>query len=73
LQVVSADHDLDLLDRFKVVVDPDAEPADWDEAILDFIEKVVERRHSQRKQTTPPGLRLAEVVNSTTGDKRLMP
>jgi hypothetical protein len=34
----------DLPDRFAVVVDPDAEPVDLDEALLDFLDKIVERR-----------------------------
>jgi hypothetical protein len=46
VQVAAAD--FDLLDRFEVVADQDAEPVDWDEAILDFLETVVERRHSAR-------------------------
>lgn len=39
-----ADHDL--LDRFTVVVDPDAQPVDWDGAILDFLQKVITKRRS---------------------------
>lgn len=42
MQVVSAD--IDLLDRFEVVVDQDAEPVDWDEALAEFLLKVVEKR-----------------------------
>lgn len=42
MQVVYAQ--TDLADRFEVVVDPDAEPADFDEALLDFLDKIVERR-----------------------------
>jgi hypothetical protein len=71
MRVVSAAPVPDLLDRFEVVVDPDAEPSDWDEAILDFLEKVVERRRSQRKQTTPVGTPAAEIVFITTGGERL--
>jgi hypothetical protein len=43
LQVVSPDP-LDLV----VVVDPDAEPADWDAAILTFLDRVVERRRAAK-------------------------
>ena len=47
MQVVSADLDLDLLDRFEVVVDQDAEPVDLDEAIVEFLLKIVEKRQQQ--------------------------
>jgi hypothetical protein len=47
VQVVSAE--TDLADRFEVVVDPDGEPADFDEAILTFLERVVEQRLEARK------------------------
>jgi hypothetical protein len=33
-----------MLDRFDIVVDQDAEPADWDEAIVEFLDRVVELR-----------------------------
>jgi hypothetical protein len=69
VQIVS-DHDLDLADRLTVVVDQDAEPADWDEAILDFLEKVVERRLSQRKPTTPVGTPAAALSILNAGDER---
>ena len=38
--------DLDLLDRFEVGVDQDAEPADWDEAVAEFLLRVVYKRCS---------------------------
>ena len=47
MRVVSADHDPDLLDRFEVVVDQDAEPADLDEALTEFLLKIVEKRQQQ--------------------------
>ena len=53
MQVVGAETDLS--DRFKVVVDPDAEPADWGEAILTFLERVVERRLAARKAAEQAG------------------
>ncbi len=68
MQVVSAETDLDLSARFVVVVDQDAEPVDLDEAILDFIEKIVERRHlaaagkqaiSSTARSAPHELRIA--------------
>jgi len=40
--------DADLLDRFEVVVDPDAEPFDLDQ-FLDALDRLVERRVSARK------------------------
>jgi len=46
VQVVFADYDPDLLDRFEVVVDQDAEPADFDEALATFLLKIVQTRHS---------------------------
>ena len=39
MQVASADLDLDLLDRFAVVVDPNAEPVDLDEVLAEFLLK----------------------------------
>ncbi len=48
-------HDVDKLDdKFEIVVDPDAEPTDWDEALLDFVSAVVERRLAQRQAETMP-------------------
>ena len=47
MQVVSADLDLDLLDRFEVVVDQDAEPVDLDEALAGFLLWLVESRRQQ--------------------------
>ena len=38
----------DLYDKFEIVVDPDAEPADWDEVLLDFVSRIVERRLAGR-------------------------
>ena len=68
MQVVGAETDLS--DRFEVVVDPDAEPADWDEALLDFLDKIVERRLSQRKPSTSAGTPATERSITTTGDRR---
>ena len=36
----------DLLDRFAVAVDPDAEPADWDRALATFLLRCVETTSS---------------------------
>jgi hypothetical protein len=47
VQVVSADHDPDLLDFFEVVTDQDAEPADLDEALAEFLLRIVENRKAQ--------------------------
>ena len=47
MQIVSADLDLDLLDRFAVVVDRDAEPVDLDEAVAEFLLRIVEKRKQQ--------------------------
>jgi hypothetical protein len=58
VRVVSAE--TDLLDRFEVVVDPDAEPADLDR-FLDALDRLVERRLKQRNQTTSAGTPAAEV------------
>jgi hypothetical protein len=33
-----------LLDRFEIVVDPDAEPVDLDQALAEFLLAVVEKR-----------------------------
>ncbi len=44
MRLTSADRDLDMLDRFDIVVDQDAEPADWDAALADFLFAIVERR-----------------------------
>jgi len=43
--------DDDLPDRFLVVVDEDAEPVDWDEALADFL-----LRHVRRKRATSQAL-----------------
>ena len=60
--------DADLLDRFEVVVDQDAEPADFDEAIAEFLLKIVERRLAARRQTISGGTPAA-AVDLATGDK----
>jgi hypothetical protein len=44
VRVVSAD--TDPLDRFDIFVDPDAGPADLDEALAEFLLKVVHMRHA---------------------------
>ncbi len=49
-QIASAD--LDLLDRFEVIVDPNAEPADLDEALASFLLNDVRRRQSSA-ETSP--------------------
>lgn len=36
----------DFPDRFEVVVDPDAQPADWDDALADFLLAYVKRESS---------------------------
>ena len=58
MRAVSSDPDY--LDRFKVVIDPDAEPVDWDEALAEFLLRLVEQRGTDRfspalvaKQTQP--------------------
>jgi hypothetical protein len=56
-----------LLDRFEVVVDPDAEPADLDR-FLDALDRLVERRLAQRKHSTSAGTPAAERSISTTGE-----
>ena len=61
MQVASADLDLDL------VVDPDADPFDEDQ-FLDALDRLVERRLSQRNQTTSGGTPAA-AVDLTTGGK----
>lgn len=53
-QVVS-ETDLGLLDRFDLVVDADAEPVDLDQVLLDFVERIIERRLSRRKQRRTAG------------------
>lgn len=57
--------DLDL------VVDPGAEPVDLDEAILDFLERFVERQLSmQRKQRHSAGTPAAELPISAPAAER---
>ena len=46
MRVVSAE--TDPLDLFDIVVDPNAEPADLDEAVVEFLLKIVERRLAGR-------------------------
>jgi hypothetical protein len=60
---------LDLADSLTVVVDDNAEPTDFDAAVARFLLKVVERRHSQRNQTTPvePATELSFL---NTGDEK---
>jgi hypothetical protein len=41
------------LDRFEVVVDPDAEPADLDKDLAEFLLKVVARRHPTAGNAIP--------------------
>jgi hypothetical protein len=64
VQVVSAETDLDFLDRFEVVVDSDAEPADLDEALAAFLLEIVSKRHSA-------GTPAAELSITFTGDERI--
>jgi len=47
--------DADFLDRFEIVVDPTAEPVDFDEVLADFLLHVVEQRRpgSQSKERRP--------------------
>ena len=51
----------DLSDRFEVVVDPEAEPADFDEALLDFVDKIVERRLAAHKLSISAGTPATEL------------
>ena len=39
----------DLTERFGVIVDQDAEPADWDDAIADFLLAVIREEADQRQ------------------------
>ncbi len=64
-QVVS--RDADLLDRFTVVVDPAAEPFDLD-GFLNILDQIVERRLSQRKQSTSGGTPATDRSIITTGE-----
>jgi len=57
----------DLRDRFEVIVDQDAEPADLDEVFLVFVDRVVERRLAARNHSTPAGTPAAERSISNTG------
>jgi hypothetical protein len=67
MRVVSVE--TDLLDRMTIVVDRDANPVDLDEALLDFLDKIVDRRLSQRKQPTSAGAPAAEWSTNTSGAK----
>jgi hypothetical protein len=49
----------DFLDRFAVVVDPDAEPFDLDR-FLDALDRLVERRLAARKAADPQAQQQAE-------------
>lgn len=49
-----AEQPADLLDRFDILVDPDAEPADLDEALAEFLLTFV------RNQSTPAGSSTAD-------------
>jgi len=51
--VVSADREL--LDRFDLVVDLTAAPVDFDEVIVDFLEKIVEQRLASRSLSATVG------------------
>ena len=53
----------DFSDRFTVVVDPDAEPVNWDAAIVRFLIKYIERQSAD----TPAAIRLFH-----PGDERLV-
>ncbi len=53
--------DADILDRFEVVVDPTAEPVDFEEALADFLLGIVEKRRAARP-TSP--CRLANMEES---------
>ena len=65
MRVVSPE--TNLLDRFDVVVDPDAEPIDLGR-FLDVLDQIVERRFSQRNPRTSGGTPAMAVVNITTGE-----
>ena len=43
-----------LLDRFQIVVDKDVEPVDSDEALAEFLLRLVERRDTGRSSSTLP-------------------
>ena len=55
--------------KFTVVVDQDAEPTDWDEAILDFIEKVIARRLSQGRPELPLAHNKKGPIDSTPASR----
>ena len=40
----------DLTEQFEVVVDQDAEPADWDDALADFLLAVIREEADQRQK-----------------------
>ena len=66
-----ASPETDLADRFEVVVDPEAEPADFEEVLLDFVDRIVERRLAARRSSTSAGTPAAErSITITTGDER---
>ena len=74
MQVVSAKTDLDLLDQFAVVVDQDAEPVDLDEAVAEFLFKIVsQRRSAGSPAATPnsPKKPLLDVYHSVGGVREI--
>ena len=42
--------DIDLTDRFEIVVDPDAEPVDFDEALAEFLLSYVRSERGRSEQ-----------------------
>ena len=53
MQVAFAETDHDLLDHFAVVVDQDAEPADLNEALAEFLLKIVTSDASPIRRRDP--------------------
>jgi len=45
----SASRETDIADKFTVVVDPDAQPVDWDEAVATFLLACVQKRHEDEE------------------------
>jgi hypothetical protein len=62
VQVASSD--TDLLDHFEVVVDPTAEPVDFDDVLADFLLHVAEKRRAAR---APGPCRLANMEERSDG------
>ncbi len=48
-------HEPDLLDLFEIVVDPDAEPTDLDEALAEFLLRYMRRNRSSVASSTADG------------------